>query len=49
MSHHLANGPALKKLPTAPKGVTKFPTQAQIAKAQAVVAQYWPTEVTSGP
>ena len=49
VSHHLANGPALKKLPAAPKGVTKFPSQKQIAKAQKVVAKYWPIEVTSGP
>ena len=41
--------PAVKALPPAPKGITKFPTQAQLNKAKAVVAKYWPIEVTSGP
>jgi putative spermidine/putrescine transport system substrate-binding protein len=46
---HTANAAALAALPAAPMGTTNFPTQAQITKAQAVVAADWPTEVTSGP
>ena len=49
IKNHLAYTPAVKALPPAPKGTTKFPTQAQLNKAKAVVAQYWPIEVTSGP
>jgi putative spermidine/putrescine transport system substrate-binding protein len=45
----LANAKALSALPTAPAGVTTFPTQAQLTKAQSVVVADWPTEVTSGP
>jgi hypothetical protein len=30
-------------------GVTKFPTQNELATAKSVVAKYWPIEVTSGP
>jgi hypothetical protein len=28
--------------------VTKFPTQAQLTTAKAVVAKYWPIEVATG-
>jgi putative spermidine/putrescine transport system substrate-binding protein len=49
VANHLANAKALAALPPAPAGVTNFPTQAQLVKAKAVVAQYWPVEVTSGP
>ena len=30
-------------------GVTKFPTQAQLSAAKAVVAADWPTEIGTGP
>jgi putative spermidine/putrescine transport system substrate-binding protein len=49
VSHKLANATALAALPPAPTGVTQFPTQAEITKAETVVAADWPTEVTSGP
>lgn len=48
VGHHLANAKALSELPTAPAGVTKFPTQAQLANAKTVVAKYWPIEVGTG-
>jgi putative spermidine/putrescine transport system substrate-binding protein len=48
VAHHLANAKALAALPPAPAGVTKFPTQAQLTKAKAVVAKYWPLEVATG-
>lgn len=35
----------LKQLPPAPKGVTKYPTIAQLGKAKAVVAANWASEV----
>jgi len=49
ISSHQVNQKWLAALPPAPKGTTKFPTYQQLTKAKAVVAQYWPTEVTSGP
>jgi putative spermidine/putrescine transport system substrate-binding protein len=49
IKNHLAYTPAVKALPPAPKGTTKFPTQGQLNKAKAVVAKYWPIEVTSAP
>jgi len=48
-AHSLANAKALAALPPAPAAAPQFPTQAQITKAEAVVAADWPTEVTSGP
>ncbi len=48
VAHHLANAKWLSALPAAPRGVTKFPTQAQTTRAKAVVAKYWPTEVGTG-
>ena len=48
VAHHLANAKALAALPPAPGGVTKFPTQAQLATAKTVVAKYWPIEVGTG-
>ncbi len=47
VANHLANAKALAALPPAPAGVTNFPTQAQLIKAKAVVAQYWPVEMGS--
>ncbi|MGA3353528.1 MAG: ABC transporter substrate-binding protein [Acidimicrobiales bacterium] len=47
-AHHLANAKALAGLPPAPAGVTKFPTQAQLTNAKAVVAKDWPIEVATG-
>jgi putative spermidine/putrescine transport system substrate-binding protein len=48
VAHHLANTKALSALPPAPPGVTKFPTQAQLSAAKAVVAKYWPIEIGTG-
>ena len=48
-AHHLATPSLLAALPKAPTSGVQYPTQAQITKAGTVVAQYWPTEVTSGP
>ncbi len=47
VTNHLGNAKALAALPPAPDGVTNFPTQAQLIKAKAVVAQYWPVEMGS--
>ncbi len=47
VANHLANAKALAALPPAPAGVTNFPTPAQLVKAKAVVAQYWPVEMGS--
>ena len=48
VAHHLANAKALAALPPAPMGVTKYPSQAQLTAAKAVVAKYWPIEVGTG-
>ncbi len=48
VAHNLENKKAYAALPVAPANV-KFPTEGQLDKAKLVVAQYWPTEVTSGP
>jgi putative spermidine/putrescine transport system substrate-binding protein len=48
VAHHLASTKALAALPPAPAGVTRFPTQAELTNAKAVVAKYWPIEVATG-
>ena len=45
VAHHLANKTWLAKLPPAPKGVTKFPTQTQTNKAELVVEKDWASEI----
>jgi putative spermidine/putrescine transport system substrate-binding protein len=49
VAHRLANKAVLAALPPIPRGVTSFPTLAQLTVADAVVAKWWPIEVTSGP